>query len=336
MKKAILFVAAAVALTTSACQNFKKGDGGLEYKIVDDKASEKAVAGDLLSVDMTIKTDRDSLLNSTYDLGLPQIVNIAPDSIPGLYPGDYNSMFKLLGEGDSAVFKLNVDTMAARTGQPKLEFADHYVTFTIKVRKHFKRGQLTDSALYAQVNKYFEGEIEKLKTGEDVKVADYVKTKKLEPKKTASGLQYIVTAEGKGEKPAIGDTVVVNYTGTLLATGKVFDTNNPELAKKNNIFNAQRPYEPIRFSIGNDPVIQGWTEGIQLLNKGSKATLIIPSKLGYAERGGGGMIPPYAPLVFEVELVDIVKGKGLAAPQLAPQAAPGIAPQAAPQVAPAK
>lgn len=165
MKKSILFLSAAVTLlATAACQNFKKGDGGLEYKIVKDEGAEKAKAGDLLSVDMTVTSDRkDSLLQSTYDIGLPQIINIAPDSIPGLYAGDYNSMFKFLGEGDSAVFRLNLDTMAAKTGQPKPEFADKFVTFTVKVRKHFKKGNLTDSALYAQIDTYFKGEIEGLK-----------------------------------------------------------------------------------------------------------------------------------------------------------------------------
>ncbi|WP_140937559.1 FKBP-type peptidyl-prolyl cis-trans isomerase [Sphingobacterium lumbrici] len=313
MKKSILFLSAAVLLSAASCQNFKKGDGGLEYKIVKDAGAEKAVGGDLLSVDMIINSDRnDSLLNSTYDMGLPQIVNIAPDSIPGLYAGDYNSMFKMLGEGDSAVFRLNLDTMAAKTGQPKPEFADKFVTFTVKVRKHFKKGELTDSALYADINKYFEAEIEGLKNGEEGKITAYISSNKLEPKKTASGLQYIVKEEGKGDKPALGDTVVVHYTGKL-TNGTVFDTSDPVLAKKENQFNPMRPYEPIRFSIGNDPVIQGWTEGLQLLNKGSKATFIIPSSLGYGERGGQGKIAPYAPLVFEIELVDVIKGTGTAA-----------------------
>src|SRR5690606_17287684 len=308
MKKSILFLSAAVTLlATAACQNFKKGDGGLEYKIVEDAGGEKAKAGDLLSVDMIVKSDRkDSLLQSTYDIGLPQIVNIAPDSIPGLYPGDYNSMFKLLGEGDSAIFRLNLDTMAAKTGQPKPEFADKFVTFTIKVRKHFKKGNLTDSALYAQIDQYFKGEIEGLKKAEEGKLAGYIASNKLEPKKTASGLQYVVSSEGSGNKPAVGDTVVVNYTGTLVS-GKVFDTNNADIAKKNNTFNPMRQYEPIRFRLGHDPVIQGWTEGLQLFSKGTKATLLVPSSLGYGERGGGA-IPPYAPLVFDVELVDIIPG----------------------------
>ncbi|TYR38410.1 peptidylprolyl isomerase [Sphingobacterium phlebotomi] len=308
MKKSILFLSAAVGLlATTSCQNFKKGDGGLEYNIVKDAGAEKAQAGDLLSVDMIVTSDRkDSLLQSTYDIGLPQIVNIAPDSIPGLYAGDYNSMFKMLGEGDSAIFRLNLDTMAAKTGQPKPEFADKYATFKVKVRKHFKKGDLTDSAMYAQVDEYFKAEIETLKQAEEGKLANYIAKNKLEPKKTDSGLQYIVKEEGTGNKPVVGDTVVVNYTGTLV-NGTIFDTNDAELAKKENKFNPMRQYEPIRFRVGHDPVIQGWTEGLQLLSKGSKATLLVPSSIGYGERGGG-TIPPYAPLVFDVELVDIVPG----------------------------
>ena len=308
MKKSILFLSAAVGLlAATSCQNFKKGDGGLEYNIVKDAGAEKAQAGDLLSVDMIVTSDRkDSLLQSTYEIGLPQIVNIAPDSIPGLYPGDYNSMFKMLGEGDSAVFRLNLDTMAAKTGQPKPEFADKYATFKVKVRKHFKKGDLTDSALYAQIDEYFKAEIETLKQAEEGKLANYVSKNKLDPKKTDSGLQYIVKEEGSGNKAVVGDTVVVNYTGTLVS-GKIFDTNDAELAKKENTFNPMRQYEPIRFRVGHDPVIQGWTEGLQLLNKGSKATLLVPSSIGYGERGGGS-IPPYAPLIFDVELVDIIPG----------------------------
>lgn len=306
-KKIILFFSAASLLLTSACQNFEKGQGGLEYKIVKDNGGEKAVAGDFLAVDMTVTSDRDSLLSSTYELGFPQIVNIAPDSIPGIYEGDYNSMFKFLGEGDSGVFKLNIDTMSANIGQPKPEFADHYVTFNIKVRKLFKKGDLTDSVFFAQIDQYYEEIMEGLKNDEEKKLASYISKNKLEPQKTASGLQYVITDEGEGAKPTVGDTVVVNYIGSL-TDNKVFDTNDEDVAKKENAFNPMRPYEPLRFRIGHDGVIQGWTEGMQLIGKGGKATLLIPSSLGYGERGGGNAIPPYAPLVFEVELVDIIAG----------------------------
>ena len=327
MKKSILFLSAATLMVAASCQNFKKGDGGLEYKIVKDAGAEKAVAGDLLSVDMTIKSDRkDSLLTSTYEMGLPQIINIAPDSIPGMYAGDYNSMFKFLGEGDSAVFRLNLDTMEAKIGQPKPDIADKFVTFTIKVRKHFKKGELTDSALYAEVDSYFQAELESLKNAEEGKLSRYVSSKKLEPTKTATGLQYIIDSEGEGEKASVGDTVVVNYTGQL-TDGTMFDTTDEGLAKKNNLSNPYRAYEPIRFSLGNDPVIQGWTEGLQLLSKGGKAKFIVPSSLAYYDRPPqGSKIPVYAPLVFDVELVDIIKPQATEeVPSLPP--AEGEAPQ---------
>jgi len=230
-------------------------------------------------------------------------------------------MFKFLGEGDSAVFRLNLDTMAAMTHQPKPEFADKYVTFTVKVRKHFKKGQLTDSALYTQIDNYFKGELEGLKKAEEGKISSYVSSNKLEPKKTASGLQYVITSEGKGEKPVLGDTVVVQYTGKL-TNGTVFDTSIKEVATANKMpIDPMRTFEPIRFSIGNQPVIQGWTEGLLLFAKGTKATLIIPSSLAYGDRPAGNKIPPYAPLIFDVELVDVIKGKPVTAPTAAPTVA---------------
>ncbi|HWK98475.1 MAG TPA: FKBP-type peptidyl-prolyl cis-trans isomerase [Parapedobacter sp.] len=308
MKKSIFSLGLAMAVLVSACQQFEKGDGGLQYKIVKDNGQPKAQTGDLLSVNLTVTTDRDSLLSSTYKIGLPQIINIAADSMPGLYPGDYNSMFKMLGEGDSAIFKLDLDTMAAKTMQPKPDFADKYVTFNVKVNKHFSKGDLTDSALYAEVNTYFDAEIEKLKASEEGKINTYVEKNNLEPLKTASGLQYIIVEEGTGEKPIAGDTVQVNYTGALVATGDVFDTSVKTVAEEHNIFNAMRPYEPAKFAIGVRQVIPGWDEGLLLLPKGSKAKLIIPSELGYGERGDGrGVIPPFAPLVFDIELIDIIK-----------------------------
>jgi len=308
MKKSIFSLGLAMAVLVSACQQFEKGDGGLQYKIVKDNGQPKAQTGDLLSVNLTVTTDRDSLLSSTYKIGLPQIINIAADSMPGLYPGDYNSMFKMLGEGDSAIFKLDLDTMAAKTMQPKPDFADKYVTFNVKVNKHFSKGDLTDSALYAEVNTYFDAEIEKLKASEEGKINTYIEKNDLEPLKTASGLQYIIVEEGTGEKPVAGDTVQVNYTGALVATGDVFDTSVKTVAEEHNIFNAMRPYEPAKFAIGVRQVIPGWDEGLLLLPKGSKAKLIIPSELGYGERGDGrGVIPPFAPLVFDIELIDIVK-----------------------------
>ncbi|HAL53652.1 MULTISPECIES: FKBP-type peptidyl-prolyl cis-trans isomerase [Sphingobacterium] len=306
MKKAILFFAAAGLLMTS-CQKFKKAEGGLEYKIVDDNAKEKAVSGDLLALDMVVKTDRDSTMQSTYDMGVPQIVQLYPDSIIAKNPGDPTGLFKYVGEGDSLVFKINLDSMAAKTHQPKPEFADKFIVYSIKVKKHFKKGKLTDQQLGEQVQKYFEEELNKHKSAEPAKLEKYIKDKNLKTTKTASGLQYVITKPGTGTNAKVGDSIHVNYVGSL-TTGKVFDTNLPDVAKKEKVFNPQRPYEALKFQLGVDGVIPGWTEAFQLFNKGTKATLVIPSSLAYGDRPSG-VIPPYAPLVFEVEVLDIKPGK---------------------------
>ncbi|MDR1565669.1 MAG: FKBP-type peptidyl-prolyl cis-trans isomerase [Treponema sp.] len=108
---------------------------------------------------------------------------------------------------------------------------------------------------------------------------------------TGSGLQYEVISEGVGAKPAAADTVRVNYEGTLV-DGAVFDSSYTR-------------GEPIEFSL--DQVIPGWTEGIQLMSEGSSYRFYIPSELAYGEQGAPPMIPPYSSLIFNVELISIVK-----------------------------
>ena len=110
-----------------------------------------------------------------------------------------------------------------------------------------------------------------------------------EVKVTESGLQYEVLVQGKGPKPTAEQTVKVHYEGTLI-DGTVFDSSY------------QRG-EPIEFPLNG--VIKGWTEGLQLMSVGSKYKLYIPYELGYGERGAGQSIPPYAALIFTVELLEI-------------------------------
>ncbi|MCE2612736.1 peptidylprolyl isomerase [Flavobacteriaceae bacterium D16] len=109
--------------------------------------------------------------------------------------------------------------------------------------------------------------------------------------KTDSGLRYKLLEKGEGPSPEKGKTVSVHYEGSLL-NGQVFDSS------------FQRN-QPISFQLGVGQVIPGWDEGIQLLRVGDKARLVIPSELAYGAAGAGGVIPPNATLLFDVELIEV-------------------------------
>jgi FKBP-type peptidyl-prolyl cis-trans isomerase len=109
---------------------------------------------------------------------------------------------------------------------------------------------------------------------------------------TSSGLRYKITEKGNGNSAVVGKNIKVHYKGQLI-DGTVFDSS----FKRN---------EPIEFTLGIGQVIKGWDEGLALLSVGDKARFIIPSDLAYGEAGAGGVIPPNANLIFDVELVSVI------------------------------
>jgi len=148
----------------------------------------------------------------------------------------------------------------------------------------------------AEFNKSKEGLVEKeKKAAEEAKMKEQEALKALQPMidastKTASGLMYIITQEGSGDKPKAGDDVTCHYT-LKLSNGQKIDSSLDR-------------GQPFTFQVGVGQVIPGWDEGLQLFNKGTKATLIIPSELGYGPQGAGGVIPPNATLIFDIEIID--------------------------------
>lgn len=127
--------------------------------------------------------------------------------------------------------------------------------------------------------------------------------------KTESGLHYKVIEEGDGPKPEIGQKVNVHYAGYLM-NGDLFDSSIKEVAQKHGKYDQRRePYNPFPVEVGPGArVIEGWKEGLQLMNVGDKYKLIIPPNLAYGPQGAGnGIIPPNAWLEFDVEMVSIAK-----------------------------
>ncbi|MGB1218088.1 MAG: FKBP-type peptidyl-prolyl cis-trans isomerase, partial [Saprospiraceae bacterium] len=126
---------------------------------------------------------------------------------------------------------------------------------------------------------------------DDKIITDYLAENGItDAKKTESGLYYTLEREGQGNHPTAASTVEVHYAGMLM-DGTKFDSSYDR-------------GQPAQFPLNR--VIPGWTEGVQLLKPGGKARLYIPSSLGYGERGAGGMIPPNAVLMFDVELLRVL------------------------------
>ena len=112
---------------------------------------------------------------------------------------------------------------------------------------------------------------------------------------TASGLQIIDSVVGTGATPRTGQTCVMHYTGWLYVNGQKGKKFDPSVDRN----------EPFEFPIGQHRVIAGWDEGVATMKVGGKRTLIIPAALGYGAQGAGGVIPPNATLIFDVELLAV-------------------------------
>jgi len=291
---------------------FTKAKSGFEYKVFkstgkgkydarevapEGDATYKDRVGKVMALNVEYRTGKDSILFNSrkQQMGIPMRIELQEVKTKG----GLEEAISLLQPGDSGVFRFNVDSIFAKSFKspvpPFMKKAGATMTMYVKVDKvQTKEEAMADqqkSMVEAQ-QKMMAHAKEQLKK-DDVLLQDYIKKNNLTAQRDTSGIYYVVTQPGAGAKPKQGQTVSVQYRGTLL-DGKEFDSS----AKGNS-------GKPISFALGVGQVIPGWDKGIALLSKGSKATLLIPSSLAYGQRGAGADIPADAPLRFDVELVDI-------------------------------
>lgn len=168
-------------------------------------------------------------------------------------------------------------------------------SFTDAVKGVFEGSELKIQPEEAQktLNEYLTNLQKELETKAKAAGEQFLQDNKKKPevKETASGLQYVVEKEGEGAQPTATDEVTVHYTGKLL-DGTVFDSSVSR-------------GEPATFPLNR--VIPGWTEGVQLMKEGAKYTFFIPSDLAYGAQGVPNAIPPHSTLIFEVELIKVIK-----------------------------
>ena len=293
---------------------FAKTKSGVEYKIFKnvggkyeardvtggEDATYKTRLGKILAVHMEYRTSGDSVLMKSRErqFGLP--VRVPLEELK--QKGAEQEAFAMLQPGDSGVFRFNADSLYMRNArQPapaNLKKKGNFITLLVKADKLQTREEATRDA-QADQQKMMAEQQRKMRTyaevqdkKDDTVLQDYAKKNNLTVQKTPTGVYYIITQPGSGPNAKAGQKVSVQYKGSLL-DGKVFDSS------------AKHGGQPIEFPLGQGQVIPGWDEAIALLNKGSKATFLIPSSLAYGERGSGAEIPANSPLRFDVELVDV-------------------------------
>lgn len=283
-------------------KNFQKGEGDMFYKIVDDKNGPNIQEDNFISLNYTAETEQGDKVFGSYDYDKRPTLMFSEKPY---FEGDFFTALKMLSEGDSAVFKVNVDSLASKTGRPMSTVKGKYLIYTVKINKVIARNGMTDSLYNATVENFRKKEIEQAKKAEPEKIARYIQSKKLNPVITASGLNYLIKKQGKGRKAIQNDTVLVNYTGKTL-TGKVFETTDSAIAISAGIYKTNHIYNPIKLPVSTSGLRSGFQEAMSMFPQGTKATLIIPSKLAYAN-GIYKNLQPYTPLTCDVEIIKVIR-----------------------------
>ena len=286
-----------LSLTTGLCANAQdntvKTPKGAFVKIVTSNPGDKIKLNDVITFDIVQKTEKDSVIFSSYALGHP--VKIQVQQCQNV--ADLMDALPLLAAKDSADIKVPSDSVFKdrEDQRPPYLKKGSWLVYNVKIDRIQSLQEAIDERNAAG---------EKMKAQEAVDRDKYIADHKLPVKSTPSGLKYVITQPSLKPKPLTGDTLLVNYIGRI-TNGKVFDSSIEAEAQKAGLNQPGRKYEPIQVIVGTGSVIKGWDEGLLLLNEGSKAKFIIPSNLGYGTEGAGEDIPPYSTLVFDVELVKI-------------------------------
>ncbi|MDR1180656.1 MAG: FKBP-type peptidyl-prolyl cis-trans isomerase [Bacteroidales bacterium] len=268
----IVTVLCTIAIAFAACgdsrfKDYEKTETGLYYKFKErNMEGQQAQIGDFLYMTVSYYSDNDSIPK----FEAREITDMLGESI---FVGDIYEAYGMLKEGEEADFIIKADSFFyAMGGQiPPFITANDLLFFTIKMNE-IKT-------------------MDDFKNEEEEAIQNYIDQNNITVKPTESGLFYMETEAGKGAKVENGKTISVHYTGKFL-DGQVFDSS------------VERG-EPIAFTVGTDPMIPGFIEGVLLMKQGGKAMFLLPSEIAYGISHPSAPIPPYTPLLFEVEVVEV-------------------------------
>lgn len=269
-------------------QKYEVANNGVTYKFIEhNQDAPKPKFGEVVTIKMDYYIP-DSLLFTYKKIDQPVVVQI----IEPLFEGDFYQALGMMSIGDSASFQFSADSIFTKMfGTPYLPNyvkPNDIMTFNIKLDKI----QSKEEALQEMQERQKKMAEEKEATAA-LEISNYIKDNKITVPPTANGLYVVIEKPTKGVQAKAGDKVSVHYTAKLM-DGKEFDSS----VKRG---------KPIEFVLGKGNVIKGWDEGIAMMKVGEKAQLIIPYQLAYGARGANPTIPPFANLIFDVELLEIKK-----------------------------
>lgn len=284
----ILFLFLFATILLDSCSDkygeFDIAESGLQYRIIEQNETKQCPkVGDVLELNYSYETEKGKVLFDSRESGRKYMKTLG---LPAHTGGSIEDGLAMLHEGDSAIFKISAENFllfSEKYGRLP-EGVEALEAIIIKVRLVNIMDQ-EDMELYMS---------SRFHTGEDVEMEileNYIKNASITAEPTESGLYFIEKNAGIGEYIKHGDEVVVNYTLTL-TDGSLVETTLGS--------------EPLTYVVGREKFIAGWEEAVAMMKKGSVATVIVPSKIGYGSEGSGN-IQPYSTLIFEIEILDVRK-----------------------------
>ena len=299
MKNFLITIAGLSAVFLASCggpspfPEYEEAENGTYFLLHTKGTGTQTVdTGGAVFVKIKFKTDKDSVFldinKETRAASYPMRVDKSE------FKGDFLDMFMRLHAGDSASFFIRLDSLKAHFAEefkfePKYDTME-YLGFSVKVDSIYDRKRVQELRKDAETAQKKQQEIGMaMQAEEPLAIEKYIAEKKITQKPSATGVYYIETAKGKGEGIKDGQTVSIKYTGKFL-DGQTFDSS-------------ENSAQPLTFVVGQHQVIPGMEEGLLLMKKGGKGTLIIPSAQAY--RDGGGRMKPFATLVFDIEVVEV-------------------------------
>ena len=270
----------------ASCNQYEKTPSGLAYKVTKGTSKETLKNGQSIKLNIEYKlAAKDSILSSSY-AHIP-VYFVLDTAHLGKY--NFTELLPTSSVGDKIEFRMSVDTLK-KLGM--VEYNDifkkgDFISGRVDILKTFP-GQPEMMKDYA-----VEMDAEKAREIKDLKT--YADSKKLKTQSTQNGVLVEIQNPGTLPMADSGMQATILYRGAFV-NGKIFDSN---------MVNSKLVGQPLNVTVGVGSVIRGWDEGLRLFGKGGKGRLLVPALLAYGPQGSAPVIPPYANLVFDVEITDV-------------------------------